>query len=90
MPEYTYDITLTSTVRVKANSPKEAESLMRKRHAEERALAVKVYVGAKDDDEAVAMSHSSAFSAIRGARKRLEDREKIARAFLARQKETGV
>ena len=30
MPEYTYHITLTSTVRVKANSPKEAESLMRK------------------------------------------------------------
>ncbi len=64
---------------------------MRKRHAEERALAVKVYVGAKDDDEAVAMSHSSALSVIRGARKRLEDREKIARAFLTRhQKETGV
>ena len=56
---------------------------MRKRHAEERALAVNTYVGAKDDDEAVAMSHSAAISVIRGARKRLEDRKKIALAALA-------
>jgi hypothetical protein len=52
------------------------------RYAQERVNAIATYVGAKDDDEAVAMAYSNVLSTLRAAKSRLAEREAIARAAL--------
>jgi hypothetical protein len=52
------------------------------RYAQERVNAIATYVGAKDDDEAVAMAYSNVMSTLRAAKSRLAEREAIARAAL--------
>ena len=47
---------------------------MREVHAKEREVAIQTYVGARDAEEALAMSHRSALSVIRGgAKARIND-----------------
>lgn len=46
---------------------------MREVHAKEREVAIQTYVGARDAEEALAMSHRSSRSVIRGAKARIND-----------------